>query len=358
MSSVTAVKRVLLAVAALAALHPALSAQWKEDAAKLIGKEKNYRTAAQMLAAGIDGFPGPEKADAAALLAYCASRTGDLNAETRWIVEYFDTYRAADSGFVFLDLIAQSEVIGFINSWRVKYPWIMGISLIKGVGDDVIMPEGILPLVIEMANPGYYKFSENGSVIKAGLFNPGFNIIALDANALFLASGRHTYGLEIKSEGLILTRAIDLDIEVSSSRAQPVAAPPGQSARPLEYTLIVYIGGEPVLESRKTIRTVPLQLGIRPNQNPFGFKPDYMLNRDKPNPANSFNILNAVSFLYSLLKDLVKKRGRKDLPPPKVETVQDLVLTFRSKDFDGVDYESKITLKLASRVRPLAVRAP
>jgi hypothetical protein len=358
LSSVTAIKRIFALLAALAAVGPALSAQWKDEAARLIGKEKSYAAAAGMLAEGITSFPAAEKADAAALLAFCASRMREAATETRWIVEYFDSYKAADSGFAFLDLVSQSDVIGFLNGWRVKYPWVMGISLIRGVGEDVMMPEGILPLVVEMSNPGYYKFSERGEVIKAGLFNPGFNIIPLDANALFLASGRRTYGLEIKSEGLILNRTIDLDIEIASARAKPVPASPGQSTRPLEYTLIVYIGGEPVLESRKTIRPVPLTIGVKPNQNPFGFKPDYMLNRDKPNPANAFNIINAVSYIYGLLKDLLKKRGRKDLPPPKVETVQDLILTYASKDADGVDYETKITLKLASRVRPFAVRAP
>ena len=173
-----------------------------------------------------------EKGDAAALLAFCSARRGDPQAETRWIVDYFDTYRAADCGFVFLDLITQSDVIGYLNGWRVKYPWIRGISLIKGVGDDVIMPEGILPLAIEMANPGYYKFSENGNVIKAGLFNPGFNVIALDANALFLASGRHTYRLEVRSADLILTREIALDVDVPGpAPAGPaVPGPDGQSA--------------------------------------------------------------------------------------------------------------------------------
>ncbi|MDD8027568.1 MAG: hypothetical protein PHI34_13780 [Acidobacteriota bacterium] len=358
MSSDTAIKRALLLLAALAALQPALCAQWKENAARLLGPEKNYAAAAEALAAGMAGFPAAEKADAAALLAFCASRTADPAAETRWIVEYFDSYHAASSGFVYLGLMAQSEVLGFLNGWRARYPWIIGLSLIKGVGDDVIMPEGILPLAVEMSNKGYYKFSEGGNVIKAGFFNPGFNIIALDANELFLASGRRSYVLEVMSGSLILTRAIDLDIEVSSSQPKPEPAAPGQSARPLEYSLTVYIGGEPVLESRKTIRTVPLKIDVRPNQNPYGFKPDYVLTRDKPNPSTSFNALGAVGYLYTLLKDLMKKRGRKDLPPPKIDTVQDLALAFQSKDYEGVAYETAIRLKLTQRALPFSIKTP
>jgi hypothetical protein len=110
--------------------------------------------------------------------------------------------------------------------------------------------------------------------------------------------------------------------------------------------------------SRKTVRPVSLKIDVKPSKNPFGFKPDYMLNRDKPNPMNSFSIFNAIGLLYSLLKDLLKKRGKKDVEPPKIETVQDLALEFQSRDFDGVDYSTRVSLKLATTPLPFAVRPP
>lgn len=357
MSSDTAISKTLRIAAVLAVLAPALSAQWKADAARLIGVEKKYDAAGEMLAAGLPGYPAADKADAAALLAFCRSRMSDAAGEMRWIVDFFDAYGGTDSGFAYMGLLPQADVLGFLTRWRTRYPRIVGISLVKGVGDDVIMPEGILPLAVEMAVPGYYKFSGDGDVIKAGQFLAGFNVIALDANRLFLESGRHSFRLEVMSGGLVLSRAIDLDIEVASSRPKPIPAAPGQSARPLEYALTVYIGGEPVMESRKTIRTVPLDLGIMPNQNPFGFKADYAITKNSPGQISGISVLNAVSYVYGLLKDLLSKRGRKGVPPPKVETVQDLSLAFVSKDADGIDYETRIGLKLSSRSLPYALRA-
>ena len=78
------------------------------------------------------------------------------------------TYLTKDGGFVFLDLITQSDVIGFLNGWRMKYPWVSGISLIKGVGNEIIMPEGILPLVVESSTASLFKFFENGAVWPLG----------------------------------------------------------------------------------------------------------------------------------------------------------------------------------------------
>lgn len=351
-------QRVLRVAAFLALLTPALSAQWKGEAARLIGVEKKYAAASEMLETGLPGYPAAEKADAAALLAYCRSRLSDEAGETRWIVEFMDSYGGTDSGFAYMGLLPQADVLGYLTRWRVRYPRIVGISLVKGVGDDVIMPEGILPLAVEMAAPAYYKFMGDGEAVKAGQFLAGFNVIALDANRLFLASGRHAYRLEVMSGSLALSRSIDLDIEVASSLPQPAAPAPGQAARPLEYSLTIYIGGEPVLESRKTIRTVPMDLGIKPNQNPFGFKTDYAVRKDDPSRIGGISVLNAVGYIYGLLKDLFNKRGKKGVPPPKVETVQDLSLTFASKDADGIDYETKIGLKLSSRVLPYAIRSP
>lgn len=358
MSSDTAIKRLVRIAAALALLALALAAQWKGEAARLIGVEKKYAEASRMLEAGLPGYPAADKADAAALLAYCHSRLADEAGETRWMVEFMDAYGGGDSGFVYMGLLPQADVLGFLTRWRARYPRIVGISLVKGVGEDVIMPEGILPLAVEMAAPAFYKFSGGGEADKAGQLLAGFNVIALDANRLFLASGRHTYRLEVMSGRLVLSRTIDLAVEVASSLPQSEAAAPGQSARPLEYSLTLYIGGEPVMESRKTIRTVPMDLGIMPNQNPFGFKPDYAVRKDDPSRIGGVSVLNAIGYVYGLLKDLFAKRGKKGVPPPKVETVQDLSLTFASKDADGIDYETKIGLKLSSRALPYALRAP
>ncbi len=358
MSSSTAIRRALVLVLAAAALAPAAFGQWREEAAKLIGSDKQYAKAAEAIQRRWSDIADIEKGDAAALLAYCAGRAGDAQAELHWIVEYFDTYLTKDGGFAFLDLITQSDVIGFLNGWRMKYPWVSGISLIKGVGNEIIMPEGIVPLVVEVTNRALYKFSENGAVLKAGVLNPGFNILGLDANTLFLSSGRRLYTLEIRSTNLILTREIALDIDVSSARPKPVLQSQAQTGRPLEYRLTLYIDGKPIWTNQKTIRTIPLKIDVKPSNLKYGFKPDYMLNRDKPDPFNSIDIVQAVSVLYKLLKDLLTTRKDKNAPPPRIETVQDLVLNFNSQDFDGLEYVTKIALKLTVKNLPYQTVAP
>jgi hypothetical protein len=356
--SSTAIKRALVAVLAAAALAPAAFAQWREEAAKLIGSDKQYVKAGEAIQRRWADIADIEKGDAAALLAFCANRAGDGTAEIHWIVEYFETYLTKDSGFAFLDLITQSDVIGFLNGWRLKFPWVSGISLIKGVGDEIIMPEGIVPLVVEATNAALYKFSENGNILKAGVLNPGFNIIGLDANTLFLSSGRRLFTLEVRSVNLILTKEITLDIDVSSARPKPVLQSQAQTGRPLEYRLTLYIDGKPIWTNQKTIRTIPLKIDVKPSNLKYGFKPDYMLNRDKPDPFNSIDIVQAISVLYKLLKDLLTKRKDKNAPPPRIETVQDLVLNFNSKDFDGLEYVTKVLMKLNVKNLPFKTFVP
>jgi hypothetical protein len=358
LSSSTAIKRALVLVLAAAALAPAAWAQWREEAAKLIGSDKQYAKAAAAIDRRWAEITAIEKGDAAALLAYCANRIGDGPAEIHWIVEYFETYLTKDGGFAFLDLVTQSDVIGYLNGWRVKFPWISGISLIKGVGDEIIMPEGIVPLVVETTNTVLYKFSENGNVLKAGVLNPGFNVLGLDANVLFLNSSRRLYTLEVRSANLILTKEITLDIDVSTARPKPVLGSQAQTGHPLEYRLTLFIDGKPVWTNQKTIRTIPLKIDVKPATLKYSFKPDYMLNRDKPNPFNSIDIVQAVSTLYKLLKDLLAKRKDKNAPPPRIETVQDLTLNFNSKDFDGLEYMTKISMKLNIKNLPYRMVVP
>jgi hypothetical protein len=358
LSSSTATKRALVLVLAAAVLVPAAFAQWREEAAKLIGADKQYAKAAEGIERRWAEIPKAERGEAAALLAYCANRAGDGQTELRWIVEYFETYLTNDGGFVFLDLITQSDVIGFLNGWRSKFPWVSGISLIKGVGNEIIMPEGIIPLAIEASNAALYKFSENGTVLKAGVLNPGFNIIGLDANTLFLASGRHLYTLEIRSANLILTKEIGLDVDVAAARPKPIPQTQAQAGRPLEYRLTLYINGQAIWTNQKTIRTIPLTIDVKPSNLKYGFKPDYMLNRDKPDMSNSLDLVQAVSVLYKLLKDLLTKRKDKNAPPPRIETVQDLILNFNSKDYDGLEYVTKISLRLNVKNLPFRTFVP
>ena len=359
MSSATAVKKALVLLGVAALLGGALQAQtdWHEEAAQALTK-KTYGSLLENLGGRYTGLEAGQKADAAAILAYCAKKTGDETAEMRWLVDYFDVQNAKDSGFVFLDFSVQTDVLGFLNEWKLRFPWVTSIALVKGVGDDVIIPQGILPLVIEIQNRAYYKFSEGSTVVKGGEFLPGFNVIGLDANLLFAHSGKRVYFLELKSGPLILKKQIDLDVNVDWP-APPVAetpaipqeipagtAPPGQVR---EYQLSMYVGGDLVMTSTKTETIRPLFLGLPLSNNPAFLKPDYYTKRGDPwlSPNfNTFSIIDAIGLLYKALKDLWGKKKGQNVEPPRIQTVQDLSLKFRTRNASGYESELKVELNL------------
>jgi len=353
-----AIKKIVAFVLVLAASAGALHAQWRTDVAKLFQSGKDYKAIADYLGPVYGTLESLiDKSDASGILAYCAGRRKETSDELRWIVEYFEVNGGNDAGYAFLDLSHQVDVIGWLNEWRSRYPQIVDIALVKGVGNEPLMPQGVLPLVIDIRNEAHYKFALGASVLEGGLFRPGFNVIALDANELFLNPGTRVYNLEVMAGGLILRKEITLEVESAAPKFAP-PKPAGTPGRAAEYALSMYIGDELVITSRKVERPVSLQLGLQPGTLPYGFKPDYVLHRDEPNPMNSVSIIQAIGFIYQLLKDLLKKKNKKDAEPPKIETVHDLTLTFKQKDEYSRDQESKVTVRLRTKNLPYVLSVP
>jgi hypothetical protein len=352
-----------------------LAAQWREEAARIVSKNGDFRALSTMIESAYPDLPAMEKPDAAALLAYCAVKSGDPQAELRWVIEFFEAGRAADSGFVFLDFNGQTILAGYLNGWKAKYPWIRDVALIKGVGDEIIIPEGVLPLAVEMSSPVLYKFFEGEEVLKAGALQTGFNVIGLDANTLFRDSRRRVYFLEVKSGPLILKREITLDVTVSwpmAPKPKPQPAPTvGKLARLLgtpnppppppapkirEYHLDMYVGGDLLMSSQKNETIRPIVFGLKPSNNPTFLKPDWNIKRNDPwmNPNfNSFSILDAIGVVGGLLKDLFKKKSGGEAEPPRIQTVQELNLDFKFKDAEANPLEMRVEMKLGTTTRPV-----
>ena len=360
------IKRIALVPALLLLAAGLVRADWRADTAQLFRKGNEFPAIARHIS---DIYPAllglQDRADASAILSYCAYKEGDGAEETRWIVEYFESCRMSDTGFAFLDLASQSDVIGWLNGWRSRFPYVVDISLIRGIGDQPVIPEGILPIVIEMGADALYKFSRDGTVLEGGEFKSGFNVIALDSNELIVNPGTRVYFLEIKSGRLELRKEITLDVRVTSpprteqaAPSEPLAKMAQGGARTISYSLALYVGGELVLESRKTEIPPNVAMGIKPGNNPYGYRPDWVLRRDQPNPMNSFSIFQALGMVYSLLKDLFKKRGKKDVEPPKIETVHDLSMTYTQKDVYGRTQETKIAMKIQAKSLPYVINGP
>jgi hypothetical protein len=352
----------LIATAMVLVCAAGLSAQWRGEVAQLFLKSPDYKAISERILQNYDGLESlQDKADAAGILAFCFGHLNDSANETRWIVEYFETGKGKDSGFAFLDLLHQADVIGWLNDWRSRYPLVTEIALIKGIGDQTIIPQGILPLVIEISTDSFYKFSRGTAVLEGGQFKSGFNIIALDANELFLNSGSRVYVLELKAGRLIQKKEIALEVEVISPQRAASPSSPRSSFGPaasIAYTLSMYIGGELVMTSTKVEKPVSLALNVKPSQNPFGFSPDYVLKKDQPGIYNSFSIFSAIGLIYSLLKDLLTKKGKKDVESPRIELVKDLSLVFKQRDMAGRGWETKVAVKLRTKNLPYVLSVP
>ena len=355
-----ATKRVLAFVVAFAIGAGGLAAQqWRQDVAGLFGKGKNYKAIADSLEPIYGWIDEAQRPDAAAILALCAGRQGDVQGEMRWISEFFEKGRGKDSGFVFLDFINQADIIGYLNVWRMKYPYVAEIALVQGIGKQALIPLGMMPIVIDISAEAYYKFSLGSNVLQAGQFKPGVNIIGLDAAELFLNPGRRTFLLEMKAGNLILKKEIDLDVEVTLPPRIPRPAAETAQGKAVDYTVSMYVGGELVMKSHKTETPLNWKTGVPVNTNTWGWNSNAMPGSEKANPLNnSIDIPAAISYLYGLLKDLFTKKKKPEEPAPQVETVHDLSLTYPIKDSDGRAEEMKISLKLQTRNLPFVLNAP
>ncbi|MBN1939188.1 MAG: hypothetical protein JW843_06360 [Candidatus Aminicenantes bacterium] len=352
----------------------AASAQWRETAREIVSKGGDFRSLGGQIAAAYSELPETEKADAAALGAFCAARTGETTEEIRWLVEFFEGGRALDSGFVFLDFSGQAILSTYLNGWRVKYPWVRNISLIKGTKDEIIIPEGTIPLAVEISIPAFYKFFEGEKVVKAGAFQAGFNVLGLEANALFRESRTRTYFLEVKSGSLVLRREFTLDVRVSwptapkpkapeapkvgkLARALGSPDPPAPDAPPIirEYNLSLFVGGNLLMSSQKSETVKPLKLDILPSNHPAFLKPDWNIKRNDPwaNPGmNTFSILDAIGIVGGLLKDLFRKKTAGEANGPQIQTVRDLSLDFKFRGVEGRPLEMNVEMSLRPQDRP------
>lgn len=349
-----AIKKNFILIVLLAVCVQVLPAQWKDEVADIFRKSREYKSIAEWVLARLDKMDAADKPDASGLMAFCFNKLNDRAAEIKWIAEYFESYHAEDSGYAFLDLVSQAEVIAFLSRWKGRYPFIPEIALIAGVEGNPIVIQGILPLGFDLRADAYYKFYEGSTVLKAGLFKSGPNILSLDANDLFLRPGKRAYFLELKSGELILRKEIDLDIEVFAPWTSQKA--PTFKREPTHYKLSMYVGGDLVMFSQKTENPVPLKMDVQPNQNPFGYKPDYYVTRNNPG-MNFISIFDAIGVLYQLLKDLFKKKDGK-AEPPKIQIVQEMTISNRQKDADGNDRETKVSIKLKTKNLPYVLSVP
>lgn len=324
----------------------AVLADWKSEIKAYFGVNNDFRGVINYLGERFETLEPSDKPAAAGLLAYSYSKLGDDDNSSRWLSEYLDTYGGFGEGFYFLDETTHTALRTFFSTWLRKYPLVREMLFIESrdVGDS--SPPSFLVIGIVLANPAYYKLSDAKGVIKGGLFLRGFNSITLETGQLLEKPGSHLFTLELKAEDFILKKAITIDVHFEFPRP---AADPIIIAKDREFELSVYAGEKLLASSKKTIpATPPLKVETPPGKgrySPYGpIDPG-----EEWNPfANSASILDAVAGIYSLFKELKKKKEGEAAVPPLKKTDLLAFSVFR-KNPQGV--EQNVRARLTLRVK-------
>jgi hypothetical protein len=324
---------------------PALASDWRTEVAGFFSGEKavDYRAAQAYLENQFNSLAEDDKPVACGLLAYLYARLEDKGNEYRRLGEYFEEYGALNMGFQFLPPSARTAISRYLRDWQLKYPWVMKIGIVASTGVNVatsINPPERLILGIEMAGDVFYKFSQDGNIIRGGMFHRGFNEIAFDTRRLFRESGSYSYVLEFKAGDLLIRRALVVSIQRETFGA---LAKPAEIPKTAEYTVKMFLGDRLLAASQKTVPfTPPLNLPVPPpsgRYDPFG--PGY---QNQPRFPSSFPI-GAIPAVIKELIDAFKKRNDTE-PVPAVELKTDMQYVFSEKNPDAPQIEVRARLWL------------
>jgi hypothetical protein len=311
------IKKLLsLAAACLMATTVAAGADWKQDILSYLGSPKDYPGALGYLQAAYPGLEETEKQTARAFLAYLSGKIGGREEERRWIVSYFELYRDIDPLFDFLDWESRRDFVDYWGRWKTAYPLVTDLNLLEAVGPNAGAPTAEIRIGVELANPAYYKISDEAGTLEGGLWQAGFHILTLPAGGLYDRSGVRSFTLDLKAGDLILRKRIGVDVDLQTPLGTSPAAPAAPAPRMRDITgeISLYIGDKLIMTSRKTISKSPTLTFPIPGPSAPNTKP-YLAPRENDPMLNSASILDAVGLAYQTIRDLLKKKPPAPSPP-------------------------------------------
>jgi len=279
------------------------------------------------------------------LLAYSYHKLQNNRMEYEWLGEYFENYRGEEIIFDFLDDATYKDMLNYLMVWKAKYPFVSEMAFVKSDIYQGPSPPDKLIIGIDIASDTYYKLSGEEGVIKGGLLKQGFNSISIKADDFFQKSGIRTYFLDLKKGDLIVSKEVEIDIQIESpvkvKRKIEVTDKPVPNP---EFKISMFVGDELIIESKKlAYENLPLKLHLPPwpeNRSPYG--PIY----DNKFALNSFSIPEAVGALYNLFKAL--KDGKKEESKPRpVQKQMQIRSSFLREGVGGKaeEFRAVITLK-------------
>ena len=279
------------------------------------------------------------------LLAYSYHKLQNNSMEYEWLGEYFENYRGEEIIFDFLDDATYKDMLNYLMVWKARYPFVSEMAFVESDIYQGPSPPDKLIIGIDVESDAYYKLSSEEGVIRGGLLKQGFNSISIKANDFFQKSGSRTYFLDLKKGDLIVSKEIEIDIQIDSSvkvkRKIEVADKPVPNP---EFKISLFVGDKLIIESKKlAYENLPLKLHLPPwpdELRPYG--PIY----ENKFALNSFAISDAVGAIYQLYK-LIKNGKKDDTKPKPIQKQMQVRSTFLREASGGEaeEFRAVITLK-------------
>ncbi len=205
------------------------------------------------------------------------------------------------------------------------------------------IPPGKIILGIEIQADTLYKLSSYEGVIQGGLFQKGFNFLAIPAQRFFDKTASHLFELELKKDNYVEKKEIMIEIRLLPLY---VVQKRGEAEKQREFTLSLFIGDHLIYATRKfSLKDISFKFDLPLSDgkyNPFG------LIKGTQKPVNTVSVLDAVSLIYALARSLSPKK-ESDEDDKAIEKKYQIETAFVKRNIAGDLWEWKAFISLKTK---------
>jgi len=370
------IKKISVAVLSLFITCTAGYADWKVELTHLLANKKDFQAAVHLLETNLNTMDNVDKPFGYLTLAYCGHKLLDKELETRWINDFFETYKGNTDLFPLTDYALNRKIGNYLREWRKKYPLITRIGLFKDSAFNRSALPDHLTLGIEISNDTHYRLlykrvapaaqdatlpadeskdSENvhfshtffpdinkEGVAAGGLLRKGFNFIEIPAARLFNESKTHHYILDLKAGDLTVHKEIELTI---TCHRPDNSGQVKDKIRKSGYGVAMFIQNRLIALHKKSVKHHGLSWEEKDRQKRrgdilTGRPPDPLGTEEKELQRASFPLLSIpLPFFKRSIKPKLKEN-----PEKQIKTFNHLATTFLIKDSEGIEKPLDVTI--------------